>query len=138
MADGRFKCRGCQVRYRVRAAWAAARLSDALKRRLVDYFVLGVPAYRLRFHGLASAPTVERFYRVMRQVIAIAEGSTAPFKGAIECDETMFGGYREGKRGRGASARAAYCDTGSANYVTTRRAVCYPRRDSGRLCLWTS
>ncbi|HEU4593941.1 MAG TPA: hypothetical protein VFS10_02150 [Pyrinomonadaceae bacterium] len=26
-------------------AWAATRLSDALKRRLIDYFVLGVPAY---------------------------------------------------------------------------------------------
>lgn len=59
-------------------AWSATRLSEAGKRRLVDYFVLGVPAYRLRFHGLASSPTVERFYRVMRQVVAIAEESTAP------------------------------------------------------------
>ncbi len=41
LADGRFKCRGCQVRYRVRVAWAATRLSEAVKRRLVDYFVLG-------------------------------------------------------------------------------------------------
>lgn len=105
LADGRFKCRGSQVRYRVRAAWMATRLSDALKRRLIDYFVLGVPAYRLRFHGLASAPTVERFYRLMRQVIAIAEESTAPFEGAIECDETMFGGYRKGKRGWGAAGK---------------------------------
>ena len=80
-------------------------MSEATKRRLVDYFVLGVPAYRLRFHGLASAPTVERFYRVMRQVAAIAEESTAPFEGAIECDETMFGGYRKGKRGWGASGK---------------------------------
>ena len=78
LADGRFKCRGCQARYRVRAAWAASRLSEATKRRLVDYFVLGVPAYRLRFHSLASSPTVERFYRVIRQVTAIAEESTAP------------------------------------------------------------
>lgn len=60
------------------------------------------PAYRLRFHGLASAPTIERFYRLMRQVIAIAEESTAPFEGAIECDETIFGGYRAGKRRWGA------------------------------------
>lgn len=105
LADGRFKCRGCQVRYRVRTAWTATRLSDALKRRLIDYFVLGVPAYRLRFHGLASAPTVERFYRVMRQVVAIAEESTAPFEGVIECDETMFGGHREGKRGWGAAGK---------------------------------
>lgn len=93
------------MRYRVRAAWTATRLGDALKRRLIDYFVLGVPAYRLRFHALASAPTVERFYRLMRQVIAIEEESTAPFEGAIECDETMLGGYREGKRGWGAAGK---------------------------------
>ena len=81
----------------------AVLLHEATKRRPVDYFVLGVPAYRLRFHALASAPTIERFYRVIRQVLAIAEESTAPFTGAIECDETMFGGYRKGKRGWGAA-----------------------------------
>src|SRR5947209_9395685 len=95
LADGRFKCRGCQSRYRVRAAWQSTRLSEATKRRLVDYFVLGVPAYRLRFHSLASAPTLERFYRLIRQVLAIAEESTTPFTGSIECDETMFGGRSE-------------------------------------------
>lgn len=94
--DGRFKCSCCRSRHRARVVWMVTRLSEAVKRRLVDYFVLGVPAYRLRFHGLASAPTVERFYRVMRQVTAIAEESTAPFTGAIERDEMMFGGYQRG------------------------------------------
>jgi transposase len=96
LADGRFKCRGCQSRYRVRTAWQSARLSEAAKRRLLDYFVPGVPAYRLRFHALASTPTVERFYRLIRQVLAIAEESTTAFTGSIECDGTMFGGYRAG------------------------------------------
>jgi transposase len=89
----------------VRAAWQSTRLSEATKRRLVDYFVLGVPAYRLRFHALASAPTVERFYRLIRQVLAIAEESTTAFTGSIEGDETMFGGYRAGKRGWGAAGK---------------------------------
>ena len=105
LADGRFKCRGCQRRYSYRCAWTASRLSEAIKRRLVDYFVLGVPSYRLRFHGLASPPTIERFYRVMRQVLSLAEECTEPFDGAIECDETMFGGYRAGKRGWGAAGK---------------------------------
>lgn len=105
LADGRFKCRVCQRRYSYRCAWTASRLSEATKRRLVDYFVLGVPSYRLRFHGLASPPTIERFYRVMRQVLCLAEECTEPFDGAIECDETMFGGYRAGKRGWGAAGK---------------------------------
>ena len=80
-------------------------MSEAAKRRLVDYFVLGVPSYRLRFHGLASPPTIERFYRVIRQVLCLAEECTEPFDGAIECDETMFGGYHAGKRGWGAAGK---------------------------------
>lgn len=105
LADGRFKCRGCLRRYSYACAWTASRLSEATKRRLVDYFVLGVPSYRLRFHGLASPPTIERFYRMMRHVLCLAEDCTEAFDGAIECDETMFGGYRAGKRGWGAAGK---------------------------------
>jgi transposase len=83
----------------------ASRLSEATKRRLVDYFVLGVPSYRWRFHGLASPPTIERFYRMMRQVLCVAEECNEPFEGRIECDETMFGGYHKGKRGWGAAGK---------------------------------
>ena len=35
----------------------------------------------------------------------IAKESSAAFTGAIECDETMFGGYRAGKRGWGAAGK---------------------------------
>jgi transposase len=105
LADGRFKCRGCQRRYSYGCTWTASRLSEATKRRLVDYFVLGVPSYRLRFHGLASPPTIERFYRLVRQVLSQAEECTEAFDGAIECDETMFGGYRAGQRGWGAAGK---------------------------------
>lgn len=81
------------------------RLSDRTKLKLVDYFVLGVPAYRLRFRGPASLSTMEKFFRVIRQVLSINEGCTEPFAGAIECDETMFGGHRKGKRGWGAAGK---------------------------------
>ncbi len=99
LADGRFKCRGCQTRYTYTRAWSSSRLSEATERRLVDYLVLGLPAYRLRFHHLASAPMIERFYRVMRQVMSQVEELTTPFECVIDCDETMFGSYRRGKRG---------------------------------------
>lgn len=41
------------------------RLSDRSKLKLVDYFVLGVPAYRLRFRGPASLATMEKLFRVI-------------------------------------------------------------------------
>ena len=41
----------------------------------------------------------------MRRLISQAEELTTPFEGAIECDETMFGGKRAGKRGWGASGK---------------------------------
>jgi transposase len=105
LADGRFKCRRCRHRYTFRFAWDALRLSERAKLKLLDYFVLGVPAYRLRFRGPASRPTAEKFSRVIRHVLSVAEECAEPFAGAIECDEAMFGGHREGKRGWGAAGK---------------------------------
>ena len=103
--DGRFKCRRCGKRYGFRAAWEAVKLSERVKHRLLDYFVLGVPAYRLRFRRLASRLTIEKFFRAARAVMSLAEDCTEAFYGEIECDETMFGGHREGKRGWGAEGK---------------------------------
>ncbi len=105
MSDGRFKCRWCAHRYRCYSVWQASRLSEADKRKLLEYFVLGVPAYRARFRAPCSRPTTERFYRRIRAVMAIHEELMEPFEGAIECDETMLGGRRRGKRGWGASGK---------------------------------
>jgi transposase len=69
---------------------------------LLDYFLLGVPSYRLRFHGLASRPTRERFFRLVRAALAHEEHLREPFDGLVELDETTFGGHRPGKRGWGA------------------------------------
>jgi transposase len=68
-------------------------------------FVLGVPVYRQRFRTDASAPTRERFYRLLRACCAVAEDVREPFSGALECDETTFGGARHGKRGWGAAGK---------------------------------
>ncbi len=54
MSDGRFKCRWCAHRYRCCSVWRASRLGEADKRKLLEYFVLGVPAYRARFRVSCS------------------------------------------------------------------------------------
>ena len=105
LADGRHKCRACGQRFRPRSVWNASRLDVATKRKLLDYFVLGVPSFRLRFRGLANHKARERFYRLIRAALAHEEECREPFDGAVELDETMFGGYRPGKRGWGAGGK---------------------------------
>jgi transposase len=105
LSDGRRKCRQCGQRYTVRSVWADSRLSAHTKHRLVELFALGVPGYRMRFRGIASAPTIERFFRQIRACCAIEEHLREPFAGSIECDETTFGGARHGKRGWGAAGK---------------------------------
>lgn len=105
LSDGRLKCRKCANRYTVVSAWEASRLSDATKKKLLEYFVLGVPVYRMRFRTPISLPTIERYFRLIRAVMAYEEGCRDPFQGAVECDESMFGGHRPGKRGWGAAGK---------------------------------
>ncbi len=81
------------------------RLPERAKRRVLEYFVLGVPVYRLRFRGPATQPTLKRYFRLIRAVLAIHEQCRDPLAGPLECDETMFGGYRPGRRGWGAAGK---------------------------------
>lgn len=57
------------------------------KRQILDYFCLGVPVYRLRFHGIASRPVLDRFYRCCRVVMALDQECMEPFDGDLELDE---------------------------------------------------
>ena len=68
-------------------------------------FQLTAPASGLRLRSPASRPTTERFFGQIRQVLALHEEVTAAFEGAIECDETLFGGHPKGKRGWGAAGK---------------------------------
>jgi transposase len=49
---------------------------------------------------------MERFYRLCRACCAWEAQLPEPFGGAPECDETTFGGARQGKRGWGAAGKA--------------------------------
>lgn len=103
--DSRYKCRACGHRFSWTSVWDSMRLSGTTKHRLLDLFVLGVPSYRQRFRSTTSAVSRERFYRLVRACCALTEQLREPFEGAVECDETLFGGARKGKRGWGAAGK---------------------------------
>ena len=66
----------------------------------MDYFCLGIPAFRLRFQVSYSKSTILRWFRNLREVIyQDSIKDLKPLSGEIEMDETMFGGRRAGKRG---------------------------------------
>ena len=81
LGDGRYKCHRCGKRYclaKPKVIWDCFRLSNEIKCRLLDYFLLGVPSYRLRFHNIASHLTRERFFRLIRAVMAYEENMREP------------------------------------------------------------
>jgi transposase len=70
----------------------------------MEYFYLGVPAYRLRFQVPYSQLTIQRCFRILREIIyRDLIKDLKPLSREIEMDETMFGCRRSGKRGWGAS-----------------------------------
>lgn len=124
LSDGRLKCRVCGKRFSWTSAWDSVRLSGRAKSRLLELFVLGVPVYRQRFDTSISAKAKERFYRLCRAYCAQIEHLREPFEGALECDETTFGGARHGKRGWGAAGKViVFGVTARSRRCRLRRAV---------------
>ena len=77
--------------------------------RLLEFFVLEVTA-RSAADMLDIQPnTAMLFYRKIRQIIShhVELRATEIFDGAVELDESYFGGARKGKRGRGAAGKVA-------------------------------
>ena len=77
--------------------------------RLLEYFVLEVTARSAANMMEIQANTAILFYRKLREVIAchLEQKEHEVFDGAIELDESYFGGARKGKRGRGAAGKVA-------------------------------
>jgi transposase len=111
MSDGRWRCAACRKsgrRLKRRTFLSGLRSSRKQLKKLARFFVLGVPAYRLRFEVSLSQPTIQRIYRRIREAIyaaAIEEMRGAPLRGRLEADESLFGGSRHGKRGWGAAGK---------------------------------
>ena len=79
LADGRYKCVRCGLRYSWTSVWDAVRLPEEAKEGLLDAFVQGLPSYRQRFISAVNAKSRERFYRLCRAACAQAERLQAPF-----------------------------------------------------------
>lgn len=114
LRDGRWKCAYCRKtgRYSKSKTWLSSlRKSRKHIRKLVRYFVLGVPSYRLRFEAPVGIKTIQRVFMIIRKVIyqdSLKE--LRQLSGKLEMDETMFGGRRPGKRGWGAEGKVIVFD----------------------------
>lgn len=74
---------------------------------MLEFFVLEVTA-RSAADLLGIQPnSAALFYRKLREVIAhhLEQEANEIFAGAVELDESYFGGARKGKRGRGAAGK---------------------------------
>ena len=83
------------------------KLTRKQQSRLVEFFVLEVTA-RSAASVLGIQPnTAALYYRKLRQLIVeqLARVEHEVFDGAVELDESYFGGVRKGRRGRGAAGK---------------------------------
>ena len=73
--------------------------------RLVEHFVAGTTARTAASLCGVNCKTAALYFLRLREIIAyeLEAESAAMFGGEIEVDESYFGGWRKGKRGRGAA-----------------------------------
>lgn len=81
------------------------RLTEKQQDRLAEFFVACVTARTAADLLGVNRKTAAYFYHRLRQIIAQEVDRGSPLAGQIEVDESYFGGYRKGKRGRGAAGK---------------------------------
>ena len=130
LSTGQKRCSTCGLtRQFSQSRWARTRIPSYWKGRLVEFFCLGVPAYRLRFQVPVHQDTVQRWFQILRETIyqqALKELST--LSGQIEMDETLFGGKVPGKRGWGAAGKHMVFGL----YQRNGKALTFPVASRGR------
>jgi len=85
------------------------KLKKSIQKKLLEFFVLEVTA-RSAADLLGIQPnTAIVFYQKIRRVISshLEQDAQEILDGALELDESYFGGKRKGKRGRGAAGKVA-------------------------------
>ena len=107
LSTGQKRCSQCGLtRIFDRNMWDAMRIAPYWKGRLLEFFCLGVPVYRLRFQVPLNRKTIQRWFRIMRETIyAHTMKELSELSGEIEMDEALFGGRVPGKRGWGAAGK---------------------------------
>ena len=73
--------------------------------KLIDFFVLEVPASRAAKATGVNRNSASRVYQIIRISLARECEKHSPLKGEVEVDESYFGGRRKGNRGRGAAGK---------------------------------
>ena len=84
-----------------------SRLSSRISGRLIEHFIAGTPARTAGELVGVNRNTAISFYHRLRQIIVEQMPSVEMFSGDVEVDESYFGGYRRGIRGRGAAGKVA-------------------------------
>ena len=107
LSTGQKRCSQCGLTRKFeKTVWDSTRIAPYWKGRLLEFFCLGVPVYRLRFQVPVDQKTIQRWFRILREVIYANEmRELSTLSGKIEMDETMFGGKAPGKRGWGAAGK---------------------------------
>ena len=82
-----------------------SKLSNREIGKLVDYFVLEVPARKAAKMLGINRHSAERIYNIIRLNLAKECERESPLGGEVEVDESYFGGRRKGKRGRGSAGK---------------------------------
>jgi transposase len=82
-----------------------SKLTNRQINKLIEYFVLEVSANKAAKASGVNRHTAERVYTLIRISLAIECERHSPFGGEVEIDESYFGGFRKGNRGRGAAGK---------------------------------
>ncbi len=92
LSAGQLRCSRCGLTRKVsQHLWKKRSISPYWQGRLIEYFGLEVPAYRLRFQVPYSQLTIQRCFRMFRETIYHDNiKDLVPLSGEIEMEETMF------------------------------------------------
>jgi transposase len=82
-----------------------SKISEKQSVRLLEHFIAGTPARTAAELAGVNKNTTALYYHRVREIIAARIEDESPISGEIEIDESYFGGYRKGKRGRGAAGK---------------------------------
>ena len=82
-----------------------SKLTNRQINKLISFFVLEVSANKAAGALEINRHSTERVYTLIRISLAIECERHSPFGGGVEIDESYFGGFRKGNRGRGAAGK---------------------------------
>ncbi len=84
-----------------------SRLSTKKQYKLIEHFVAGTTAGCAADLVAVNRKTAAYYYHRLREIIAykLSQGSDKFLSGETEVDESYFGGYCKGWRGRGAGGK---------------------------------